>query len=68
MYRSNAILIFTAIMSITGCSIYSQPQKDPNGCVIKIDTPEGASPGKIEQATGNSPECKAIEKSIDKAI
>ncbi|ELX8379719.1 thiamine biosynthesis protein ApbE [Providencia vermicola] len=51
-----------------GCSTATKQVSDQNGCTIQIDPPEGKLPAKIEQATGTSPVCKSIEKSIDKAI
>jgi len=56
------------VLVVAGCSSKIKHQTNSNGCTIKIDTPEGSKPGKIEQATGNSIECQAIEKAIDKAI
>uniref|UniRef100_UPI003CC7D046 thiamine biosynthesis protein ApbE n=2 Tax=Morganellaceae TaxID=1903414 RepID=UPI003CC7D046 len=56
------------IALVTSCSSNTNPQTKPDTCVIKMDTPEGNLPGQIEQSSGNSPECKAIERAIDKAI
>ncbi|WP_321158414.1 thiamine biosynthesis protein ApbE, partial [Providencia stuartii] len=64
--KTSCILIAVTLM--LGCSTATKQVSDQNGCTIQIDPPEGKLPAKIEQATGTSPVCKSIEKSIDKAI
>ncbi|WP_273804999.1 thiamine biosynthesis protein ApbE [Providencia rettgeri] len=68
MHKNKAILVCFIISLVTGCSSNTKSQAKPDNCVIKMDTPEGNLPGKIEQSSGNTPECKAIERAIDKAI
>ncbi|MGF7480268.1 MULTISPECIES: thiamine biosynthesis protein ApbE [Providencia] len=68
MHKNKAILACFVIALVTSCSSNTNPQTKPDTCVIKMDTPEGNLPGQIEQSSGNSPECKAIERAIDKAI
>ncbi|MTB45852.1 MULTISPECIES: thiamine biosynthesis protein ApbE [Providencia] len=68
MRKNKAILVFFIIALVTSCSSNTKPQAKPDTCVIKMDTPEGNLPGKIEQSSGNGPECKAIERAIDKTI
>lgn len=68
MRKNKSILVFFIIALVIGCSSNTKPQSKSDTCVIKMDTPEGNLPGKIEQSSGNGPECKAIEKAIDKTI
>lgn len=68
MHKTGTLLIIVPFLLAAGCSSKIKHQTDQEACVIKMDTPEGNQPGKIDQVDGNSPECKAIEKSINKAI
>ncbi|GIZ29398.1 thiamine biosynthesis protein ApbE [Morganella morganii] len=68
MYKAGTLLIIVPFLLAAGCSPKIKHQTGQDACVIKMDTPEGNQPGKIDQVDGNSPECKAIEKSINKAI
>ncbi|QZY63224.1 YgdI/YgdR family lipoprotein [Providencia rettgeri] len=68
MHKNKTILVCLVVALVAGCSSDTKSQTKPGTCVIKMDTPEGTLPGKIEQSQGNSPECKAIERAIDKAI
>ncbi|MDR2225186.1 MAG: thiamine biosynthesis protein ApbE [Providencia sp.] len=68
MRKNIALLAFITSTLVVGCTSNTEPQIKSDNCVIQMDTPEGNLPGKIEQSSGNSPECKAIERAIDKAI
>lgn len=63
-----SLVLSMLVLLLASCSSKIKHPTNQNGCTVKIDTPEGSMPGKIEQATGNSTECQAIEKAIDKAI
>ncbi|EKT62539.1 hypothetical protein [Providencia burhodogranariea] len=66
--KTQISLLLSMLILLVGCSTKIKHPTDASGCTIKIDTPEGSMPGKIEHAAGNSTECQAIEKAIDKAI
>nr|WP_307773023.1 thiamine biosynthesis protein ApbE [Providencia stuartii] len=68
MHKTKVLALLMVITAITACSSATQHNPVSSTCVIKMDTPEGDLPGKIEQASSNSDECKAIEKAIDKSI
>lgn len=68
MHKTKVLLLLIVVASITACSSGTKHSAVSSTCVIKMDTPEGSLPAKIEQASGNSDECKAIEKAIDKSI
>lgn len=64
MRKNIVLLTFITITLAAGCTSNTQPQIKSDNCVIKMDTPEGNLPEKIEQTSGNSPKYKAIEKAI----
>ncbi|MBW5406156.1 thiamine biosynthesis protein ApbE [Morganella morganii] len=68
MFKAKALLIIAPFLLAAGCSPKIKHSPGQDVCVIKMDTPEGNQPGKIDQVDGNSPECRAIEKSINKSI
>ncbi|WP_234449512.1 thiamine biosynthesis protein ApbE [Morganella morganii] len=68
MHKTKALLFIVSFFLVAGCSPKTRHQPEQNVCVIKMDTPEGNQPGKIDQVDGISPECRAVEKSISKAI
>ena len=68
MHKTKALLCIVSFLLVAGCTPKVRHQPEQNVCVIKMDTPEGNQPGKIDQVDGISPECRAVEKSISKAI